>query len=206
MTPPSLNEIARRIRDAALGLGWSAGTAEDIGQAAAWLSARGVDGVDVAMRAAGPGPAAVSARQTGEGWRIGPLPSALAGPAALDILLSGDGPVTVELTDAPDLLLGLAGHASAQTGRDIMLSGGMSARIEAGRMTARPVPGPGGTVTLTAGGAGEPGPPPLSRTAPDPDAWAKAARLASRRLVPATRASRERGAGAGSAAGEIDGD
>lgn len=202
MTPPSLNEIARRIRDAALGLGWSAGTAEDIGQAAAWLSARGIDGVGVAMRAVGPGPAAVSARQTGEGWRIGPLPAALAGPAALDILLSGDGPVTVELTDAPDLLLGLAGHASAQTGRDIALSGGLSARIEAGRLGAGPAPGPDGAITLMAGGAGDPGPPVLLRTAPDPDAWAKAARLASRRLVPATRASRERGAGAG----EIDGD
>ncbi len=204
MTAPSLNEIAKRMSDAARGAGWPLGLAQDLGQAAAWLSSQGGDGVGVAMAALGAKPDPVEARQDTPGdWQIGLAPAGVAGPAALDLVLAGEGPVSLALTDAPDLVLALAGYASAQTGQTLVLSGALTATVTSGALEGAPHRAPEDKILrLSLGAPGVIKPAVQPRRAPDDATWAQAGALAAKTLVPATAQSRAFGAGAGA----VDGD
>ncbi|MBO6602242.1 MAG: DUF3726 domain-containing protein [Roseicyclus sp.] len=204
MITPSLNETARRMRDAARGAGWPDGIATEIGHAAAWLAAQGADGVGAALAAIKEPSGPVDARQNGDAlWYIGPAPVAVAGPAALDLLFAGEGPVHVTFTHHRTLFLGLAGWASAQTGYRIGLEGAITVQIEAGHLLDAPHTDPTRRDLVLTARPGLPGAPlSCGRHAPSSDDWEDALQLAGRTLVPATAASRAFGAGAGTGDGD----
>lgn len=160
MTAQRPEEVARRMYDAAVGAGWHKTTAIEIGNAAAWLCAQGVDGVTPALAAmsADPVPLDDLARPDGEGgWRIDPAPVAIAGPAALDLVLDGRGPTAFVPGDETMILLGFVGHASARTGLQISLSGAINARFKAGRLIGAPqFDSHFDTVTLALAAGGQP--------------------------------------------------
>jgi hypothetical protein len=198
MITPSLNEVAKKMHDAARGAGWPQGIAAEIGAAAAWLSAQGANGVGIALDALRSAPSPVEAWQNGDDiWRIGPGPVALVGPSALDLALTGDGPVCMTLDDSPALFLGFAGWASTQTEQRITLDGAIAAQIDAGHLLGAPHNDPARRdilITLQPGVAQHP--PGLGRQTPGATAWTEAESFAAKTRVPTTETSRTRGAGA----------
>ncbi len=200
----SLNEIETTIRRAATGAGWAYGLAEDAGRAAAWLAGRGLDGVGVALASLERGPASVVAARSPAGWHLTGARAAAVGPAGLD-LLAASGPgagVTLEAVDEPLLLVGFAGVAARARGCDFLLEcagmtvaqisgtgvewrGVLPAGAESLRLLHRP-----GEVSEGAGAA-------TAGVEVSDALWARALAAAARSYVPASEASRLRGAGAG---------
>ncbi len=197
MTAPSLNEVARQVTGAAQGLGWPTGISRDVGAAAAWLcGAAGVDGVQNAMDALTGARNRPELRRGDNGrWHLRG-PTTLTLPSALDLALTGETTVIVEQPDSPMLAFGLCGWAAQQTGRIVVMEGAVTARIYGGKIDGPPHLVPGADLTLFAAGPAKTRPAPrISRAFPDPTAWAAAQHAAAQMRVPATAASRERGAG-----------
>ncbi len=207
----SLNEIEVLLRKAATGAGYPYGVAEDIGQAGAWLCAQGQDGVAACLAGIDTGPDAPppTLRNTGT-LSFVDAHIAHCGPSAFDFLLSNDtaGEVRLANADAPLLLVGLAGAAAEAWETDFALqySHGCTVRVgPSGLDMSAPPPVAGIDVILT---RTEKIDAPSDRKSPsdgidvDEVLWAKALALAARTYVPASEASRARGAGAG----EIDND
>jgi hypothetical protein len=205
----SLNEIETMIRRAATGAGWPYGLADDAGRAAAWLAARGFDGIGAALAALEPGPAPVNGEQTAEGRVLRGARAAAVGPSCFDVLGAG-GPATsviLEDIDQPLMLIGLGGIAAGSGNCSFRLESdaGFRAHIggEAVSMTG-PAPDSGATLRAVriAGAAVGPSPDPARGVEVDEALWARVKTLAAKSYVPATEQSRARGAGAG----EIDND
>lgn len=180
----SYNEVQSLARKAASGAGLPHGVAEDVGQAAVWLSARGVDAIRVVVDALCEG-----------GQR-----AILDGVAAIDALCCGE-PKAIALQD-PDcvlLLIGLAGLSATDAGLRIAVERGNGAVIPLsgvndvhGLMTSKSLlllPD-GGDLAFAPSGAPRP-------AATDAAAYAAALGLAAKTYVPSSELSRTQGAGAG---------
>ncbi|SUY29114.1 uncharacterized protein DUF3726 [Aminobacter aminovorans] len=180
----SYNEAQTLARKAANGAGLPHGVAEDIGGAAVWLSARGVDAIGVVV-------AALSDCQ----------PAILAGQAAIDALCCGESDEVNVDDDNPRLLLiGLAGAAAMNMGLSLAVRfrngdvvslaqvsdlADQASSIEALRLTSRNTDDMSERL--------------VSRrpAATDTKAYAAALGLAAKTYVPASELSRVQGAGAG---------
>ncbi|MBB6468837.1 DUF3726 domain-containing protein [Aminobacter carboxidus] len=180
----SYNEVQTLTRKAASGAGLPHGVAEDIGQAAVWLSARGVDAIRV-----------VVAALTDDRQKI------LAGQAAIDALCCGETEeIVLEDRDCGLLLIGLAGAASMNAGLTlaVRLGGGDLVPLVRVSDVAEWVPS-AATLRLmscdvddTPARFGAPRP-----AATDVGGYAEALGLAAKTYVAATELSRAQGAGAG---------
>jgi hypothetical protein len=180
----SYNEVQTLTRRAASGAGLPYGVAEDIGQAAVWLSARGVDAIRV-----------VVAALADDRQRI------LAGQATIDALCCGETEeIVLEDRDCGLLLIGLAGAAAVTTGLGLAVRVGNGDLVPLVRVSdvAERVPS-AATLRLTSDDVedasarfGAPRP-----AATDAGAYADALGLAAKTYVPATELSRAQGAGAG---------
>jgi Protein of unknown function (DUF3726) len=199
----SLNEIETMVRKAAVGAGWSFGLAEEIGRAAAWLAARRINGVGAALAAAEAAPVPAMPEREPEGW-IFPDARAAAAPSAFDLLAEAEGPMRVALrrVDQPLLVVGLAGIAAETYGGRYELSfpGGGQADVSAeGVSWNGPMPRPGAGIVIIR----QPTHSALRCAMPsagvtvDDALWDRAREMAARTFVPASDASRARGAGAG---------
>ncbi|MDF1749184.1 MAG: DUF3726 domain-containing protein [Alphaproteobacteria bacterium] len=180
----SLNEIYSLMLKAAIGSGLPMGLAEEVAAAGQWLLCHRQDGVGAVH----------------EG-----LASKLVvwtGPSVLDHVIArpnGD-PVEMSLVDAPLLFLGMAGVVSAQTRSQIQIdfSNGTHATLNADGIVLN------GTLQTDCGasitrGADFSGLPPRyhTRVHVDPSLFQALMMRAALTYVPATEASRQRGAGAG---------
>lgn len=177
----SYNEVLSTTRKAASGVGLPHGIAEEIGHAAVWLSARGVDAIAVVVRAlSGSGPQSI-----------------LAGLAVIDALCCGEGPeeAALESTDCSLLLLALAGVAADNPGLSLaaqredktLLSLDAACREPATSLCL---------VRRRQGNAAEAALSPRP-AATSQAAYAAALQLAAKTYVPASDLSRAMGAGAG---------
>ncbi|MGQ3213430.1 MAG: DUF3726 domain-containing protein [Shinella sp.] len=181
----SYNEVQSLTRKAASGAGLPHGAADDIGQAAVWLSARGVDAVRAVVDALA---------DSGRGRK-----AILDGQAAIDALCCGEAEqILPQDRDSGLLLIGLAGAAAMDTGLNLAMQQGNGAVVPLARVSDA-----GGLVpdmtTLrlmpdddAPARSGTPRP-----TATDATAYAAALGLAAKTYVPASELSRTQGAGAG---------
>ncbi len=201
MTRRSVNEIRTTVQKAAVGSGLPPGIAEDVGRAAAWLSARGLDGVGAALAAIGATPGGThDAGTAGQRTRV-----VSEGVSALDQVALSAPDATVKLSglDAPALFLGLAANAAADYGLGFEISfgdGGTVICSPEGTRMSEGIPDPGCDVTITAKPDSLCDNEPLPTTdgvVVDDKSWAEAAALAAKTYVPSTEASRLAGAGAG---------
>lgn len=177
----SYNEVQSIARKAARGAGFPHGAADDIGQAAVWLSARGVDAISVVV-----GTLAV------QGVSV-----VLDGFAAIDALCCGERDDVPLLGGAESLLLlGFAGAAARETGLRLSLDfgGGDSLSLTRLRDAAQLAPA---TLRLMPGCEDLDGDVARRPAAIDAEAYAAALVLAAKTYVPASDLSRTRGAGAG---------
>ncbi len=196
----SLNEFEVTTRKAAIGAGFPVGIAVEMGQAAAWLAASGLDGSRAAVAALGGGLGSVNLEGADFPTITGPGVG-MSGPSAFDLLLTNGNSVTLANVDTPLLLVGMAGVTSRgpAAGVGISFDGGDELKVgSCGVVGDIPAtadiavlklltddPCPDGT--LSADG---------SEIAADD--WACLCELASRTYVPESEESREQGAGAGS--------
>ena len=186
MTPPSLNEIARKVEAAAKGKGWSIGQATDLGSAAAWLSAQGIDGIPASL-------AAINEPQAEHSNTI-----ALSITAIDAALANGDRSAKIPPILQPLVLLGLCGWAATQSAKTFSLTGQIRAEIKATSLSFGPDFAPNETgIHLCARSDDTARKTSRQRTPPDSKAWDEISALASRILVPSTEASRAFGAGEG---------
>ncbi len=170
----SSNEVQSLALKAARGAGLPQGVAEEIGAAAVWLSARGVDGIRHIIEALA-------------------RPRSIVDDLALvDAVCSGER-TGLRLAEGGPLLLGLAGATGClavtwNQGRMIALS-----RIEDANLLP-----PSGTIVRDLPDHGDRSDAALARpAATDATAYAAALALAARTYVPASDLSRTHGAGAG---------
>jgi hypothetical protein len=176
----SYNEVQSLARKAASGAGLPHGVADDIGQAAAWLSARGVDAIGI-----------VVAALAGQG-----LADILDGLSAIDALCGGEMDA-VTLRDGDLLLIGIAGAMAREAGLNLAVDRGGGDIVPLASL--RDVGSLASVVTLRRmAGNGEPAWPGAPRPAPtDAAAYATALALATKTYVPGSDLSRAKGAGAG---------
>jgi hypothetical protein len=204
----TLNEIEVLIRKAAVGAGYVYGIAEDIGQAGAWLCAHGQDGVAACLAGIEAGPSAPAPTIHNNGTlSFVDAHVARCGSSALDLIMSNNraGDVRLANVDEPLLLVGLAGIAADAWNTDIALrfSDGCTVRVGPAGFDMPTPPAAGVDVILVRDKESRA---PSERVPSsdgfdvDADLWNGALKLAARTYVPASEASRARGAGAG----EID--
>ena len=210
----SLNEVEVTARKAALGAGLPLGLAEEAGAIAYWLAAAGFAVAPLIARALGElALPSLAMEEAPGGWRLvgqpSPLSAIVAAPSACDLVIAaakqGRRARVRAAVDLPAIALAACAVASGRAHLSLTLAIG-----------AEPWPGPRGLdardiarlaalrereVTIA---PGQPETTPFSAIAPahdgvevDPAEWAAVQALADRMLVPATRHSRERGAGAG---------
>lgn len=181
----SYNEVQSLARKTACGAGLPHGVADDIGHAAVWLSARGVDAIRIVVEALGDHACGAQA--------------VLRDQAAVDALCCGEtGQVSLQDREHGLLLIGLAGAAATNAGRNL------AARLANGNVLplaqvsdARDLIPDLKALSLLPDD-GEPFRPGSPRpAATDAAAYAAALGLAARTYVPASDISRARGAGAG---------
>lgn len=179
----SYNEVSSTARKAASGAGLPHGVAEEIGHAAAWLSARNVDAVGIVVRAlSGNGPQSI-----------------LAGLATVDALCCGEGPeeAALEGADCSMLLMALAGVAAENAGLSLAVKreDGSLLSLDAACACLEPAT----RLRLVRRGEGDTSKETLSPrpAATSEAAYAAALALAAKTYVPASDLSRAMGAGAG---------
>lgn len=227
MTTLSLNEIEVSVRKAAIGAGLPYGIANETGRAAEWLATAGLPALAIcaeALEATAEKKTAVgSGTDTGAGWTLAPgsdkpLCPCHAGVVAADLLNAGSTTIRLVSVGSPVLVVALLAAVAQAPSVSVALGNGAE---EARVLVAAP------TVSLLAGPdlVAWTGPADLTIELSDPDATVSAlrvyadpaaretafasgvphepeasdiiARLVARTLVPASEASRERGAGAG---------
>ncbi|MEO5325971.1 DUF3726 domain-containing protein [Mesorhizobium sp. CC13] len=178
----SYNEVLTVARKAAGGAGLPHGVAEDVGEAAVWLSARGVDAVSIVVDALG-SPAEI-----------------LGAQAAIDALCCGEtAEIAAEGWNCRLMLIGLAGAVAAGTEMNLAVRKAGNVEPLARMVTAEAlVPSVVGLLLLPFADDGAPTPLRSHRpAATDAAAYAAALGLAAKTYVPASELSRARGAGAG---------
>ena len=177
MSDFALNEIELTVRKAALGQGLDFGRADDLGRAASWLCARGIDGATAAYHAL-EGLDRNRACHFGGKARV-----AIEGFAAIDLLKAGELS-TIDLIepDSAQLIEGLIAIQAQQPPQLAMteLASG-SICLSAQAPDERPVIN--------------------HRWQPDATHWKYLLRLAAKTYVPASELSRQ-----GAGAGQIDRD
>lgn len=204
----SVNEIELALKRAAAGAGWPWGLAEDIGRAAAWAATHGLtQAVAEALDAIDAGYAPPEARREGGSWGLSGNIAAVA-PSAVDLALAEEAGAEVRLArlGAPALVAGFAGLAAREQGAAFRLEGAAGDAL---------LPGPGGLEVegglpapseparlVRLAGVSTPAPAGRQDKAPagvvlGDTLWQRLLDAAARLLVPATEASRLRGAGAG---------
>lgn len=178
----SYNEVSSTARKAASGAGLPHGVAEEIGQAAVWLSARGVDAVGIVVRAL-----------SGDGRQ-----AIVAGLAAIDALCCGEGSeeTALESADCSLLLLALAGVASDNVGLSLVVKPEGGSLLPLDAACREPATN---RLCLVRRGQGDTAEATLSSrpAATSQAAYAAALQLAAKTYVPASDLSRAMGAGAG---------
>lgn len=184
----SLNEIEATVRKAALGRGWSHGLAVEAGRGAAWLSARGFDGVAAACDALMADPAKAVRTKSAPECVLSDAPVIATGVAACDLLASGATKVRLTGTDAPLFLYGITQATAERYGL------GVAILIDGAEFDPNTPPQGPCDAILSKGAMTSP-PPGLDPTANAAD-WAHLHTLAARTYVAATDQSRS-GAGAG---------
>ncbi|MGJ7043627.1 hypothetical protein J2Y63_006913 [Shinella sp. BE166] len=182
----SYNEVQSLARKAASGAGLPHGVAEEIGHAAVWLSARGVDAIRIVVDALGDD---AQGRQ-----------AVLRDQAAIDALCCGETAQVLPADHAHGLLLiGLAGAAAMDTGLNLAVQQGNGDVAPLARVSD--VGGLLPTMKTLRVMPDDAAPPACSGTprptATDAGAYAAALALAARTYVPASDLSRAQGAGAG---------
>ncbi|MGI9411651.1 MAG: DUF3726 domain-containing protein [Hyphomicrobiaceae bacterium] len=197
------NELEMTLRKAVLGAGYKFGTAVDVARAGVWLSRRGFDGIEAILAALQSEPAAVKLERVNGDAVIPAAKAIAAGPAAVDLAIASDAATRVRLddVDSPNLVLGLAGVAAGDFSRWFTFDcDGTSIEIDFNTTSLQTVPSDCSQMTLAVGGTK------VSQveTSHSPEAllvddenWSTIERLAARTYVPASEASRARGAGAG---------
>lgn len=202
----SLNEIASMIKKAAVGSGFPVGLADSLAGSAVWLCERDADGVGAALDVITAGFRPGTVRETGGSLlQVSGVDVGRYGPSLFELIVAGDCErVEIVDPDAPLLLLGLAGVVSDASGTAFELSteAGLSIIVSSGSIT---VPATFqdrvGRITITSAvEVRRDRRPDLTRRSGievDDRLWAAATTLAARTYVPATEASRLRGAGAG---------
>ncbi|MDG3578191.1 DUF3726 domain-containing protein [Rhizobium sp. YJ-22] len=178
----SYNEVSSTARKAASGAGLPQGVAEEIGQAAAWLSARGLDAIAVVVRAlSGNGPQVI-----------------LAGLPAIDTLCCGEEPeeAALESMDCSLLLLALAGVAAGNAGLSLAAQREDKTLLPLDAACREPATD---RLRLVRHGQGNASEATLSSrpAATSEAAYTAALQLAAKTYVPASDLSRAMGAGAG---------
>ncbi|MCV9999230.1 DUF3726 domain-containing protein [Pararhizobium sp. YC-54] len=202
----SFNEVLSSARKAAVGAGLPYGVAEDIGMAAAWLSARGVDGIAATVQAL----ETVDPRGRRNVADAVATRAAVEGVAAIDALCAGETAKTIVLgrVDAPALLAGLAGVAATNLGLAIhmTLPGGQTLFLPYATDLQATI-GDGRNIDISLTCRGETGHAPPDEDIParphgcDEIAYRTAMQLAARGYVPASESSR---AGAGTSKSDND--
>lgn len=201
----SFNEIETTLRKAAIGAGFPVGLAEDCASAAAWLVGQGHDGVESVLEAVRDEmqkqamPSAI-----GNAWVFPDAGIAMCGPSAIDLLMAAAcQEVRLLKADSPLMMIGLAGVAAGNYGREFSLENdaGCSVQISAGGMSLTgALPSPGANLSLTCREDSRVGmrtPALLQGAIVDDRVWREALALAARTYVPSSTASRAAGAGAG---------
>lgn len=211
----SLGEIEAETRKAVRGAGLPWGIAEEAGKALRWLAARGCDGLPALaglLEAHDRGAVAAQVAVDPDGrWHGGDKPLC---PLCLGASLAdhaGRLPIAAGAVLAPLLLVPFAARAAQGGGQALALS----LSCPAGTVLVGASGEPAGTIGALAvdavanmrceRAAPAPSAPAPSATAPvspgrcpiDPAGWARIAAFAHRTYVPASEASRQRGAGAG---------
>jgi len=209
MTLFSANETQSMVRKAAIGMGYDVGVAEDLGKAAAWLCVKSYDGAKTVLQSISEGPSPIFTRNSaqdseGEYPVFEDLQIATSGPGIVDIAASSELPAKIGLqgVNSPLLLLGLAGICAEFYGVDITIAANNGSGVIStdGATIRGNIPPEGVDLTLTcqmknARTAGVT----YSETAftCDDETWNRLSKLAAKTYVPASEASREKGAGAG---------
>ncbi len=201
----SRNEIGAVLEKAAIGSGFPVGLADDLAAAGVWLCTRRLDGVGAVLDAIATdfeheldwdlGSAALHLTDVAVG-RCGSSPFELL--VAKDVEL-----VIVERSDAPLLLLGLAGIVAEATETAFALSAGVDAPIIVISQSMMLVDdlalGCTDSIRITLADPSDNRPtrrrPPTDGVGVDERRWGVATELASRTYVPASDESRRRGAG-----------
>ena len=198
-----MNQIEAAVAKAALGRSWPHGLAEECGQAAAWLAARGFDGVGTALEAINPGPAEPTVVETPEAFIFQAAQAARAAPSAFDLLASNSDlkRVLLRATDQPVLVIGFAGIMVEPYGNAYQLTFGNNCQANVDRSVVTIVgslPVRRADVSIERRAAMQ-----HARTfVPidieiDDDLWHDALTLAAHSYVPSSLSSRRFGAGAG---------
>ena len=202
----SLNEIETTLVKAARGLGQAIGVAEDLARAGVWLCRLGCDGVSVVLACLESAEKRELQIETGE--RVIALPAAHpihGAQASIDFAL-GEPNTRVKFPTGlpvPEILIGLAGHASGQFNHSFSIAIGTSQIIEVSKdgASVMPLELPADQVIEIAIAAQVSCDPAISLlfNRPDVDAlvWDMAVAMAAMTYVPATEESRASGAGAG---------
>jgi len=196
----SLNELEAMVRKAARGAGWVPSLAMEAGKAAAWLSAVGLDGPKAALDALNQGPRKTLAKRQGDIWDFDKASVISSGPSMFDLLeVSPEAKVTLTHADQTPFLLGYAGVAAIihQTRYQIVSGDQMYQVTAAG--TGQETSTTTQAMTIITRCANAPDIQPTRTDAVNVDelVWSRLAALAAKSYVPATDASRLKGAGAG---------
>ena len=202
----SLNETGTMLRKACVGAGLPVGLAEDLGRAGTWLIAHGHDGASAVLTALAGDLSSPAHLQTNAAQAIfSNTAVAVCGPSAIDLAIAdakAEG-VLLNNADSPLLVIGLAGAAAVHSDHKFTVgfSNGCSAIVTAiGVSLNSQVPATACDVEIssrrTQSGIDVAGPAINDFVISDDD-WQKITRLATKTYVPATEASREKGAGAG---------
>jgi len=178
----SYNEVQTLARKVACGAGLPHGVAEDVGEAAVWLSARGVDAVRVVVDA------------------LDSPTEVLGAQSAIDALCCGEtAEITFEGRSCRLMLIGLAGAAAASA--DLNLAVRYHGGVEPLALAVNPadlVPTALSLQLLPVADGGVPASRRSLRPAEtDAAAYTAALGLAAKTYVPASELSRAQGAGAG---------
>ena len=201
----SANETQGIVRKAAIGAGYDIGVAEDLGMAAAWLCMRNFDGAKTVLQSIADGPSQIfTVKSDSEYLIFEDTQIATIGVSVLDIAASGELPAKIGLpgTDSPLLLLGLAGICALLYRVDITIAAedGSAAISTDGTTIRGSLPVDGVDLIMTC----QPGAPSFTdieysaNTITTDAATLKIlSKLAAKTYVPASDASREKGAGAG---------
>ena len=200
MRSRSLNEIEHSARKGAAALGWPYGLAEEVGRAAVWAAQHGSDSIHSLLdmvEAERPAPE----RPVDQGMAVFERATVSSVVAGFDLLAAGvHGEVRFRLVQFP---LGAAalggGMATAYMTGFKLQSGNWTAEVEAGRCRFLGSHDPEALHCLKitrrpSSGCRQPQNDGIDL---DPAVWSRLEEIAARSLVPATRVSRETGAGAG---------
>lgn len=202
----SLNEIENTMRRAGIGAGLHIGLAQDVAAAGAWLVARKLDGAGAVLAALGCEKDRAAAAETQAGRVVFPDGRcAICGPSAIDLVMAGETTETVRVcnADAPLLIAGLAGVAAQNHEKGFRLEFGVGPAVTITSDTTR-IDGAGAAARCDVTISRQPVQPHSEAAMPaadgfviDETVWRRLAQLAAKTYVPASEASRIKGAGAG---------